>query len=315
MGTSEDVKEALKAAASGDSDSSTDDEKVVDDKAAPKDEGSKDKVKDDGTVPRSRLNEVSQKLQEEKASWETEKGKLMEQLAEEKTKAVDLAEVVAKSRSDTELVAALQTLARNEAHSDLIAKVNLALEGKDYDSLTEQTNDDAYDDDSEKPTVDKKAILKEIRTEVEETLAKQKQEVLVQQSELVAQDLMRQLPDEKFSPEAKELIGDLWAAKVDWEALEENPSMLNKHLAEKLTETLDTWEKAHPTSKTEETTDEENKQVTEEPTLAEKLGAHLNKDWGATKEVDGKTVAVESDEDFIASMGSVFKLGNEENSK
>lgn len=313
MGTSEDVKEALKAAASGDSDSSTDDEKVAD-KAGAKDESSKEKVKDDGTVPRSRLNEVSQKLQDAEASWETEKGKLMTQLAEEKSKAVDLAEVVAKSRSDTELVAALQTLARNDAHADLIARVNLALEGKDYDSLEEKSDDDADDDDSEKPVVDKKAILKEIRTEVEETLAKQKQEVLVQQSELVAQDLMRQLPAEKFSPEAKELIGDLWANKVDWEALEEDPSILHKHLAEKLTETLDTWEKAHPTSKTEETTDD-NKQVTEEPTLAEKLGAHLNKEWGKVEERDGKMVPVESEEDWLNSFTSVFKIGNEENEK
>lgn len=310
MGNSEDVEAALNAAVADKSESSTGKEEVDSTKEV------QDAKKDDGQIPRSRLNELSTKFQDAETSWVTEKGQLMDKLAVEQQKALDLAESVAASRSDTELVASLQTLARNPAHSELIGRVNAALSGDDYEAVEDDVDDNESDASSKEATqaIDKKSILAEVRNEMEEALTEQRQTVLLQQSELIAQDLMRQLPSEKYSDAAKDIISKLWAAEVDWVKLEADPSSLNAHLAEKLDATLKDWEAAHPASEVgEETNDEDKPTLTPEKSLTEEIGQILNRNWGETNEVDGKQLASLSDSEFQSGFGSMFRKLNKLN--
>ena len=160
-----DVQQQLEKAVAGDSDSSTGEKETA--------TVTEDAKTDDGMVPRSRLNEVSGKLKDATSAWEAEKADIGTKLAEAQTKATELAEVVAKSRDDTELVSALKTLSRDPRYTDLISRVDSALAGNPPDEEESAEEDDA----SKTGTTDRKALLAEVRGEMETALTEQRQEV------------------------------------------------------------------------------------------------------------------------------------------
>lgn len=299
---SKDVQEMLQEAVEGTPESSTGAEEKVE-----------AKVTDDGTVPRSRLNEVSQKLKDSTSAWEAEKAQMGQSLAEAQTKVAELADALAKGRSHTELVSALETLARDPKHSDLIERVNLALAGKDYDAEEDQREDDQ--DREVDPKATSKALKAELRSEMENALSEQRQEVILQQADLIAKDYMRQLPNEKYSDADKEIIAELWANKVDWDKIEQEPAKLGDLLQDSLQVTLDKWEAAHPTQDASEETDENKQDSEKAPTVEEEIGQILGKNWGSVQtDKDGKSTPEVSEEEFNKGFGELFKKLNTVNS-
>lgn len=300
MPNSEDVQAQLERAVAEESDSSTDTQENV---------TSTEAKTDDGTIPRSRYNEVSTKLKEATAAWEAEKQELGSKLDTATQKAQELAEAVAKSRDDTELVAALRTLARNPEHAELIARVDAALAGEDYEADSDDSDED------EKSPVDRKSLMKEIRGELEEALEEQRQEVILQQTDLLAKEYMRQLPAEKYSDNDKEIIAELWANKVDWDEVKSSPKDLGNILSRTLEETLERFDTLRPAPVESGDSEGNNtNQTTSEPTIEQEIEQILGRPWGSVKEVDGKTVAELSDSEFDQAFGKLFKNLNVLNS-
>jgi hypothetical protein len=298
----EDVAAKLEAAVKADqSDSSTGEKEVV----------SQQTKNDDGMIPRSRYNEVSEKLSEATKTWEAEKAEAGKALTEAQAKVTELAEAMAKSQDDIALVAALKQLARDPKHSDLIARVDLALDGKPYESVDQSDDDDDDSDSDSTPAVDKKSIMAEIRSEMDEALEENKHNLIIQQADLLAKDYMRQLPADKYSDDQKNLIANLWANKVDWDAIANEPDKLGNFLSETLQSTLNEWDAAHPAPEASEENNEDKQQESSEPTTEEQIAKILGKDWGQTKIVgDGdaqKLVSETSDEEFTAAFGKLFK--------
>lgn len=296
--TAEDVEAALTNAARGESESSTDSKTTETPTSAAKSADSG--TTDSKGVPYERFKEVNDALNAAKETHAAEIAELKSSLQTAQKTAHDLTEVVAAGQEDARLVAALKGLANNPKYSDLIDRVDNALQGID-DAV------DSGEVTKEEGKEVKSDIIQEVRNELLSELAEQKSEILLQRADMMAKEYISDLPAE-FTEQDREIVQELWANRLDWSKVEQNPDQMGSILKESFESALKSY--GDPKGKVAASSTETNDtpEVKPEPTVEETMGSYLQRNYGAIK--DGKPEF--SDQDFQDDFSKAFKLLNQQ---
>lgn len=302
------VLDALKSAAEGAPESSTGGtEKTASPAAESKAAESK---KDDGMIPRSRYNEAVTKLEAATKSWETEKSTITAQLQEAQKSVANLSDLVKGAQEDRDLVQALKGLAKDPKYTDLITKVDNALQGIEEDV-------EAGKSTPKEAQINRKQVMDELRGELNTKFTDSMHSLISQQVDMVAKQYMDRLPTAEYTESDKKVVSEMWANRVNWELIEKDPSKLGAHLSETLQKTLDDYgvPRGKLASQRVEETKQTETQQTKAPTIEDEVKTILGKDWGKLKTIknaSGNEVNVPelSEEEFQAEFGKLFKTTN-----
>ena len=143
-------------------------------------------------------------------------------------------------------------------------------------------------------------LLEEQRSELEDSQLDQRAEYLYQQATNVAAEYLDQLPEE-YTDEHKNILGEVWNNRVDWNRIEQDPGVLHDELASTLTELLDEF----PIGSTSALQTSEAIENIAPPTSEERVQTLLNtENLGAVGE-DGKPVV--GDDDFASLLGEAMR--------
>jgi len=301
------VLDALKSAAEGESASSTG---SAEKNASPVAEGkAAESKKDDGMIPRTRYNEAVAKLEAATKTWDTEKTQIQSQLQEAQKSVATLSEVVKTAQEDRDLVAALRTLSKDPKHSDLILKVDNALQGIEDDVESGKST-------PKEAQINRKQVMDELRGELNEKFTDSMHSLIQQQADMISKQYMERLPTAEYTESDKKVVGEMWANRVNWDLIEKDPSKLGSHLSETLQKTLDDYgvPRGKLASQKVETT-ETQQQQTNAPTMEDEVKSILGKDWGKLKPVktaSGAEVNVPElpEDEFNAEFAKLFKTVN-----
>lgn len=262
-------------------------------------------VKDNGMIPRSRYNEAVAKLETATKDWTTEKVGILSQLQEAQKSVANLSDLVKGAQQDRDLVAALKALSKDPKYTDLITKVDNALQGIDEDEEVGKAT-------SKEASVSRKQVMDELRGELDERFVEQKHTFISSQVDILAKQYLERLPAE-YNEADKTVISEMWANRVDWDSLEKEPGKLPAHLSETLQKTLNDYgvPRGKLASQKAEIQDTQQQQ-SKTPTAEEQVRGILDRDWGKLKTIkDSKgnetSVPEASEEEFNQAFGKLFK--------
>ena len=254
----------------------------------------------DQRVPYPRFKEVNTALKDSNES----KDLLTQQLAEQNDKLVRMAELLELKEQDVQTLNEIKGFVNDPAMSEHVIAIDNKLKGIEAEvEAGETTPDEALDRTRE--------LLDQTREEIADVQATANAEALVARAEVIATQLLAQLPEE-YNEQDREVIQDLWTEKMDWDKAVADPDALSDILSEGFQETLTKYGTPRGSLFTGEEVQELTPETTTEPTTPEEeLAELMGRPWGELKEVDtptGKKVqAVESDDDFNAGLASLIR--------
>ncbi len=298
----EDVAAKLKEAAAGPSESSTEETKTEQASTEKPVETATEESKDSKAVPYDRFKEVNENLKQ----VVTSRDELQNALKQAQQTSSELTEVVKRGQQDADLIASLRGLNANPKYADLVQQVDRALQGLDLeeekgDKTPEQVSDQKHD------------ILVKTQTALQEEVAAQKNEVLLQRADMLAKDYMSELPADEFLEVDKNRISEMWANRLNWDEVRATPDKMADFLKTSLEETLKDY--GDPTGRLVTSTKAELEKATEapseaaaEPSIEDRMGKYLGKNFAEVK--DGKLVM--SDEEFSKTIGGALKELNKQ---
>ncbi len=265
-------------------------------------EGEKGNDKE-GWVPRDRLNEATKSHQTDKEQWTTSEKEMKDALQQAQQTASELTDVVKIGQKDADLVASIRGLAQNPKYADLIKQVDNALQGLDVE-------EEKGDKTPEQVADQKHKVLAETQETLQGQLEDQKNEVLLQRADMIAKDYLAELPTE-FTEADKNVVSEMWANRLDWDQVMEAPDKMPDMLKDSLQKALNDY--GEPRGKIAQDTKAELEKATEtpaettQPSVADRMGKYLGKNYGEIK--DGKQVI--SDDELNKDMADVIRLGRE----
>lgn len=288
-----DVEEALKAAAAESSTAELEsDEEASEEKVSA--EG-KSVPRDGSFVPRTRLNEALGRIKDlemrlgEAAKTEEELGSLREAAVQFQTQAQEYGSLL-------ERVRALAEHPREDIR-EAVVKIDNALKGIEEEIIEQMDEKEQAAKDSGDLDLQKK--LQAQKEEVLDQLATDRAETLLELARDRASRYIAALPD-TYTDAHKKVIGELWNNRVDWDAIESNPSSMNSELAKALQETLDLIPVDQAGTDVEDTTEAV---LSPEDELKRILGKDL--DWAKT---DDKGNFVVNDDSFNKVAAHALRL-------
>lgn len=299
----ESVQDKLEKAAAGSESESSTEEKPTEAKAT--EEVVEEASKVSKEVPYERFKEVNDAFKTAKDEWATAETGLKESLQQAQNTSTELTEVIKQGQKDADLVASLRGLAQNPKYSDLIKNVDKALAGLDVE-------EEKGDKTPEEVADQKHSILESVQEKLTGELEEQRNEILLQRADLIAKDYLSELPEE-FNDKDRELVSEMWANRLDWDKVQENPTEMPNLLKTSLEQTLNDY--GEPRGKIAQTAAEELEKATEAPpeapkiSIEDQMAKYLTKEYGAVK--DDKPVV--SDEEFNDDFGKAFKALNDQN--
>jgi len=139
-------------------------------------------------------------------------------------------------------------------------------------------------------------------SELESELQEQRAAMILDRADALAAKMLQSL-DESYAEEDLRTISELWTPRVDWDAIEENPDILQEELNRSFREVLDLY--GVPRGKLlESSLSSTVSSSSEEDDPESFLQKALNTDWGKT---DGKGKPVVSDDEFSRVMAEVLR--------
>jgi hypothetical protein len=297
----EEITEKLEKAVK-DSDSATETKEkletteVVDksQKADMTDKSRKAEQKQSQSVPYDRFKEQVDKIAalEEKLEKATERDK-------------ELSVQLAKFEQDHNVLERVRKLHSDDRYKPLVEKLDKALRGIEEDVESgEKTKQEGADD--------AKKLFNKHREEIEHALADQKADFLYQQANSMAERMLETLGDD-YDDTDKEAIAKLWNPVVDWDSIEEDPSVMRDELLKSLKTVVEEYGEPRGALKSKvkefETKKETQQETKAVPDPNEVLKDLVNRDWGKTKVDDkGKFLGPEhSDEEFSKVLAKVMR--------
>lgn len=234
MGASiEEITAKLESAASPSSDSPTDTVKetvVADEGTETEEKGSTKK----GTAAQARIQELVAKAK----SFEERASELEAKLAEKDQEVGKLIDLVKDRETDSRIVAKINELHSTPEYKEIVEKLDRAIRG--LEPLPETKPAEAA---APKPGED---LLKGIKGELdreraarENEIADTRSDLLLMKSELVLENLFKQLPDTEYTPDDQRVLNSALADFIDWDTIEENPSVLENEVARGFQKAID----------------------------------------------------------------------------
>ena len=290
MGASiEDITSKLEAAANADKTSETptevETEKVV---------ATDDKPE---TVKKSGAQDRIQELVAARKEAERKFEELSTKYAEKESEVGKLIDLVQDREQDARVVAKINELHQDPKFRDIVETLDKAIRGVEV-----QIEKATAKDETPAPGVDLlrnvKADIEQARAEAAAQAADQKSDLLLMKSDLVLDKLFENLPEAEYTADDRKVLQSALADMIDWDAIEETPSVLESEVAKGFQKAVDWYGNpkgriaTEATSKTKDATDAKSKDTVDLSKL--ELGKMK------TEKVGGKDVArpVLSDDDF-----------------
>lgn len=223
----------------------------------------------------------------------------------------DMLKMLQAKESDSRTIQAIKDLhARDTRWRDTIEKLDKALKGEDVD-LDDPKPDPAKGKPAEDTDYSKvKDLLKSTQTELEARVAEQRAQLILDKVDRYVDRFMDNLP-QAYGPDDRRIIQETLADHMDWDAINEAPDELQKHVAAGVQKCINWYgqPKGAPSTQTKETPNG-SPQPTHDPKA--RLDSLLAKDYGKAKVVDspnGKRFEpVVSDDAFVAELAEAMRL-------
>lgn len=258
------------------------------------------------TVPYDRFKEVN----DAKAAAVAEAEAFQTKLDAQTEAVARLSAMLENSQQDAATLQSIKDLAHNDNLRPHIEAVDRALRGiEDEPELPA----DASDEDKLKLTQD---MLTKTKTNLEEQIANQRTDLIVQRADQMAERMLDQLPD-AYTDKDREVISRIWADEVDWDQVEAQPESLGEVLNTTLQASLDLFGSPRGSlvslDEYEVIDDENYKPVDPGPTPEEELKSLVEQDYGKIKlDDEGRPLGPEmSDAEFSAQMAKAMKAMNQ----
>lgn len=298
------IEAALKEAATPDKDSppeseaSEEETEVKAEEAETEESESSDSKKGNGKwIPKSRFDEVNEARKDALGKLES----LEEKLEKFSARETRLDELQSKLEESEDLIGRIKALANsdNEAVKNAVITVDKALQG----IVEEVESGEKTAKQGEKEISE---LLKTHKEELNEVVANEKAEILLQRANDLRDRYFDGLPEE-YSKEEKALLEELFVSRVDWDAIEETPSRLNELVGEAIQKTIDAYGEPKGAILAKVKVEEE-KATEPEESNTDKLKRYLDVNWG---ELDDKGNPKFSDEDMSAVLARAMRLSKE----
>ena len=224
--TIEEITAKLEDAAKPVSESPTDEKETV--AAKESEETEKGTTQKKGSAAQERIQELVAKAK----SFEERAADLEAKLSEKDLEVGKLIDLVKDRETDSRIVAKINELhASDPEYKEIVEKLDRAIRGLEPVKETKP----AASAEAPKPGED---LLKGIKGELDRVSAKQAAEVadlrsdlLLQKSEVVLEKLFAQLPGTEYTEDDQRVLNSALADFVDWDAIEADPSLLEREVA------------------------------------------------------------------------------------
>jgi len=263
---------------------------------------STDEGKDEkGPVPYDRFAQVNSEKNTALSEIETLQKQIEEFEAKDKTVQSQLDELL-KERDVLERV---RDLANDDRYKDHVLAIDQALKG--IEDIEDDLEDGEIDDEEAEAQIED--LLAEQREELDDVLATDRAERLLDQAHQVAGTMLDNLPD-RYTDVDKEVISEMWTSRVDWDSIEDDSSELRPALVEGLKTTLEEY--GPPRGELQHQLEEANtgsSGQTQTQSNEEVVQGLLDRDWSKVNVAeDGKVLGPEhSDTDFAAALAEQIR--------
>lgn len=253
------------------------------------------------SVPYSRFKEVI----DQKNDLSTQLNDLQSTFNQNNDSLAKMTQMLEAAKQDSDLIKEIKALANDPTMLPHVEALDKRIRG--IEDEIEETGE--VDDKS----LDKaRQILERKQAQLSEQLQEQSSDLLTQRADNIADKWLESLPDQ-YTDQDKEIVGQLWASKVNWNDIESNPDTLDDVLASTFQETITSFgtprggliDPNDPDSYEIELP--ETPEITPEQEVAQIVGT---RNYGGYEAKDGKVSAEVSDADFASDLGKVLKIGN-----
>lgn len=284
--------------------------------ATGKTEVTKTSGKPDGNwIPKSRLDEVIAARNSEREEASTWKAK-----ATEADKSIaNLTAMLANAQKAQETINELRSLANDPVHGPHVRYLHSVLVGEEAEFEGHpKLPEDATPEQKEEFKFNE---LAKAQAELQASIEDQRTEALISRADQIADRWLEALPDE-YTPEDRNAIAHLWTSRVDWNALETDPSAVEQVLTDSFQDTLNIYGVPKGSLFTPEQVEELKQTQTEGESKAlspeEELGQlFASKNYSSFKNTGKKNfagaeiIAPEvSDDDFSADLAKAMRIAN-----
>jgi hypothetical protein len=263
-------------------------------------------------IPKSRLNEVIQARNERDQTIAT----LSSKIAESDASVTRLTKMLEGAQNAQTTLNDLRALANDPKHRPHVEYLHKVMIG-------ESVEEEAVLPEDATPVQIEEHKLNELARAQEELRASvvdQRADHIIQRADLIADRWLEALPAE-YTAEDRNAVAHLWTSRVDWNAIEGNPSGLEQFLADSFQNTLNIYGVPRGYMYTPEQVEELKTQTTGEsaPVTPEEMLAQLltSKNYGGFKSSGKKNSAGAeimlpevSEDDFAADLATAMKISN-----
>lgn len=196
-----------------------------------------------GQSAQERIQELVQRAKDaEKVAQET-----FEKLSAKDAEVSKLIELVQDRDQDSRIVAKINELHQNPKYKDLVETLDKAITGKDVELAAVATGGTTpavpgVQVGADKASSDLLTVRGEIeaaRKEAATAIADQKSELLLQKSDVVIKELFSKLPETEYTADDRRVLQSALTDMIDWDAIENNPTNLERLVAEGVQKTVD----------------------------------------------------------------------------
>lgn len=272
--------------------------------------------KDGDWIPKSRFNEVIQARNERDQTIAT----LSAKQAESDASVARLTKMLEGAQGAQQTLNDLRALASDPKHRPHVEYLHKVMIGETVeDELPENATPQQKEDH-------RIAELTKAQEALQASVLDQQADAIIQRADLIADKWLEALPDE-YTAEDRNAVAHLWTSRVDWTAIQGNPSGLEKFLADSFQDTLNIYGVPRGYMFTQEQVDELKKTQTTEtaPNLSpekelEALFASKNysgfKGSGKKNTAGAEIMLPEiSDDDFTADLARAMRIANKARGK
>lgn len=251
----------------------------------------------------ARIRELNAKAKE----YETKLEETRSRAETLQTKLDSLTELLGEKEQDSRVVRRINELYESTPElKDHIEALDRAIKGQPVTKTDDKTVPDT--DKALKAIENVRAELKEQQMALAEEVADQKAQALVGQADRVMEGLIGALPGDKYAEADVKVLSEVLENRVNWEAIEANPSVLTKEIEKAFQATVDWYGEPRGAlaSKTQTS-------PTQEKDVKATIAEITSKEWGKLKETGkdrfgrSRFEPVVSDADFVKVLGETMR--------
>lgn len=187
-----------------------------------------------GNAAQERIQELVAKAK----SFESQAQEVQAKLEAKEAELGKLIDLVKDRETDSRIVAKINELHSDPAYKEIVEKLDRAIRG-----LEPAPEPAKAEGAKPEPNVD---LLRNVKSQLDRTNAEVaaqvqdvKSDLLLQKSELVLDKLFAQLPETDYTADDQRVLNSALADFVDWDAIENNPAILEQAVAQGFQKAID----------------------------------------------------------------------------